>query len=47
MQHAARATMPSDTLALQQNYAQEGVYMLHGSADDNVPVTQAREMVSS
>ncbi len=41
----ARPMNPSDTLALKQNYAQEGVYVLHGSADDNVPVTQAREMV--
>lgn len=40
-----RPMNPSDTLALKQNYAQEGVYVLHGSADDNVPVTQAREMV--
>ena len=39
-----RATLPSDTLALSSNYTQEGVYILHGSADDNVPVTQAREM---
>ncbi len=40
-----RPMNPSDTLALKQNYAQEGVYVLHGGADDNVPVTQAREMV--
>jgi predicted esterase len=40
-----RPMNPSDTLALKQNYVQEGVYVLHGSADDNVPVTQAREMV--
>jgi dienelactone hydrolase len=40
-----RSMNPSDTLALKQNYAQEGVYVIHGAADDNVPVTQAREMV--
>jgi poly(3-hydroxybutyrate) depolymerase len=40
----ARAATPSDTLALKQNYAQEGVYILHGGADDNVPVTEARTM---
>lgn len=40
-----RPMNPSDTLALKQNYAQEGVYVIHGSADDNVPVTQARDMV--
>ena len=41
----ARAASSSDTLALARNYAHEGVYILHGSADDNVPVTEAREMV--
>jgi len=39
-----RATTPSDTLTLSPNYAHEGVYILHGSADDNVPVGQARAM---
>ena len=39
-----RATNPGDTLALGHNYAQEGVYILHGGADDNVPVEQARTM---
>jgi predicted esterase len=43
----ARPMNPSDTLALKQNYVQEGVYVIHGSADDNVPVTQAREMVQT
>ena len=42
-----RASTPSDTLALEHNYAKEGVYILHGGADDNVPVTQAREMNQS
>jgi poly(3-hydroxybutyrate) depolymerase len=40
----ARATNPSDTLALVRNLAGLGVYVLHGDADDNVPVTQARIM---
>lgn len=40
-----RASATSDTLALARNYAQEGIYILHGDADDNVPVTQARTMV--
>ncbi|WP_165073249.1 carboxylesterase family protein [Paludisphaera rhizosphaerae] len=40
----ARAGNPSDTLALQRNLAGLGVYVLHGDADDNVPVTQARTM---
>lgn len=37
-----RSMSPSDTLAYKQNYAQQGVYLLHGDADDNVPVTEAR-----
>lgn len=40
----ARAANPSDTLALARNYLHHGVYILHGDADDNVPVTQARTM---
>lgn len=39
-----RAANPSDTMALAGNYTQHGVYMLHGDADDNVPVGQARTM---
>ena len=35
---------PSDTPALVRNYGQYGVYVLHGDADDNVPVREAREM---
>lgn len=37
-----RAANPSDTLALVRNLAPVGVYILHGDADDNVPVTEAR-----
>jgi pimeloyl-ACP methyl ester carboxylesterase len=41
-----RAAAPSDTLALAPNLARAGmgVYVLHGSVDDNVPVAQARTM---
>jgi len=39
-----RAAASSDTLGLAQNYATQGVYILHGDADDNVPVDQARTM---
>ncbi len=39
-----RAAAPSDTLALVRNLAHIGVYVLHGDADDNVPVSQARAM---
>jgi len=40
----ARAANPSDTLALVRNLGLRGVYVLHGDADDNVPVSQARQM---
>jgi hypothetical protein len=40
----ARAISPSDTLMLARNCAHHGVYVLHGEADDNVPVGQARHM---
>jgi pimeloyl-ACP methyl ester carboxylesterase len=40
----ARASSPSDTLALVKNTSADGVYILHGENDDNVPVQQAREM---
>ncbi len=39
-----RATAASDTLTLETNYLQEGVYILHGAEDDNVPISQARTM---
>jgi dienelactone hydrolase len=39
-----RASSASDTLTLAKNYGSEGVYILHGGADDNVPVTEARHM---
>jgi pimeloyl-ACP methyl ester carboxylesterase len=39
-----RAAAASDTPTLARNYANYGVYVLHGDADDNVPVGQARTM---
>lgn len=39
-----RASSPRDTLRLSRNLASIGVYVLHGDADDNVPVDQARRM---
>jgi poly(3-hydroxybutyrate) depolymerase len=39
-----RCMTPSDTLALVKNLAHDGVYVLHGDKDDNVPVAQARQM---
>lgn len=40
-----RATTASDTLQLTANLKRLGVYILHGSADDNVPAAQAHQMV--
>lgn len=39
-----RGVSASDTLARVRNLAAQGVYILHGDADDNVPVEQARTM---
>lgn len=39
-----RASTPGDTLALSSNYLHQGIYILHGDADDNVPVSEARTM---
>src|SRR5262249_46666599 len=35
---------PGHTLTLVRNLARDGVYVLHGDADDNVPVSEARTM---
>ncbi len=40
-----RATKPSDLFALADNYRHYGVYILHGTLDDNVPIEQAKMMV--
>lgn len=39
-----RASASSDTLALLTNFLHLGVYVIHGDADDNVPVREARRM---
>ena len=39
-----RAATPMDTLVLASNYLHHGIYILHGEADDNVPVSEARAM---
>lgn len=39
-----RATLPSRTLTMQKNLANLGVYILHGDADETVPVREARTM---
>ncbi len=42
-----RGTTPSNTYVLDQNFKQVGLYVLHGSKDDNVPVTESLNMVDS
>ncbi len=39
-----RANNPGETTALARNLLNDGVYVLHGEQDDNVPVAQARYM---
>lgn len=39
-----RTANPSRTLLHKHNYKSQGIYILHGDADDNVPVTEARRM---
>ena len=39
-----RASNPSDTLLMKDNYRRQAVYILHGDADETVPVTEARAM---
>lgn len=39
-----RPMLISDTIARVKNLQHQGVYILHGDADDNVPVDQARTM---
>ncbi len=41
----SRSQKSGDTVALAANLKHEGVYILHGEKDDNVPVAQARKMV--
>ena len=41
-----RGMSPSDTLGLIRNYNHLGVFIHHGDADDNVPVTEAKDMAS-
>jgi poly(3-hydroxybutyrate) depolymerase len=42
-----RAFLPSDPYALLRNYLQDGIYILHGEKDDDVPVTESREMAAA
>lgn len=38
-----RASASSDTVALMENLRGKGIYIIHGDADDNVPVSEARK----
>jgi len=40
-QMLTRAETPSDTLSLARNLEQKGIYIIHGSADDNVPAKES------
>ncbi|MEE2755734.1 MAG: prolyl oligopeptidase family serine peptidase [Myxococcota bacterium] len=40
----ARSRAHSDTLNYLSNIAQRGVYIIHGDADDNVPISEGRTM---
>ena len=40
-----RSSLPSDTYALATNYTQQGVYIIHGADDKNVPAEQAHLMI--
>jgi len=42
-----RSTKSSDTYAFSTNLKQNGIYIIHGSADDNVPPSQAESMVEN
>jgi fermentation-respiration switch protein FrsA (DUF1100 family) len=42
-----RSTKPSDTYAFTTNLKPDGVYIIQGSADDNVPPDQAESMVAN
>ncbi len=39
-----RAASTSDTLSRSNNLSANGIYILHGDQDDNVPITEARTM---
>jgi pimeloyl-ACP methyl ester carboxylesterase len=42
-----RSTTPSETFLHTANYKQLGIYILHGSTDDNVPPEESRSMADS
>ncbi len=40
-----RATLPGHTYALEENYKQLGIYIIHGEEDNNVRIGQSEQMV--
>ncbi|MBI9072585.1 MAG: prolyl oligopeptidase family serine peptidase [Melioribacteraceae bacterium] len=42
-----RTGNPSDTYTIAKNYEQLGIYIIHGSADDNVRATQSHSMIDT
>jgi poly(3-hydroxybutyrate) depolymerase len=42
-----RSAKQSDTYAIARNLQQTGVYVIHGSDDDNVPAEQSRSMIDT
>ncbi len=42
-----RAETPSDTLSLAKNLEHKGIYIIHGSADDNVPAKESYLMMDT
>ncbi|AQT68109.1 esterase, PHB depolymerase family [Anaerohalosphaera lusitana] len=40
-----RAENPSDTISLAENLEHKGIYIIHGSADDNVPASESYLMM--
>ena len=39
-----RSAASSDTLLMATNYLHQGIYIIHGDADDNVPISEANRM---
>jgi fermentation-respiration switch protein FrsA (DUF1100 family) len=42
-----RGTKPSDTYAFTTNLKSDGIYIIHGELDDNVPIEQAKSIVEN
>jgi dienelactone hydrolase len=42
-----RPFLPSDPRSFIENYAQHGIYILHGEKDESVPVSESRQMAAS